>query len=516
MIPAGKPRELFAFLLLHSKRMHHRDALTDILFPSEEPRRARRLLSEVIYRLRQALGPVFVSSVGDYVSLNESLLSVDAWEFTESCDPATAIRLYCGDLLEELDADWLLADRARLRNRALTLIEKHCTDLTSQNQYLEALEIAHRWIEVEALSEQAHCAVMRLYAQLGRFPAAIDQYERLTRLLSEELGVQPSPAAQTLRELVGSEWDRKLASMERAVFVGRERERARLAQLANAALEGHGAIVLVEGAIGVGKTRLLEIFAESARWRGFSVSWLKNQCGRSMTGDDVLRVATDRPYVPHTLLIDDVHSVQSDLWDAILEHSPAVPRSPLIMVLSGRSNSLRTNDNCWRALTRLDDAARLEHCTLEGLSVTECTRLAHSLGAHSSARRIFLLHHDTHGNPRQFLSALKSGTEKKPRRVGYVNVKLTRADVPIGRPVRMEERILVEWTVDAGEEDKRVLREQGRAALRRHRLRRLVDEARVHDCAPTHAELARALGYSVKTIARDFAATRTSAGRRVR
>jgi len=175
VIPLGKPRELFAYLLLHARRMHHRDSLADILFPDEEPRHARRLLSEVIYRLRHAVGANYVSSMGEYIALEENQVSVDAWEFTRTGDAAKAIELYCGDLLEELDADWLLADRARLRNRALTLIEKHCTDLTEQNQYLEALDVAHRWIEIEALSEQAHCAVIRLYAQLGRFTAALDQ-----------------------------------------------------------------------------------------------------------------------------------------------------------------------------------------------------------------------------------------------------------------------------------------------------------------------------------------------------
>src|SRR5512145_785713 len=144
VIPLGKPRELFAYLLLHGRRMHHRDSLADILFPDEEPRHARRLLSEVIYRLRHAIGTKYVSSIGEYVVLEENQVSVDAWEFTRTGDAAKAIELYCGDLLEELDADWLLADRARLRNRALTLIEKHCKDLTEQNQYLEALEVAHR------------------------------------------------------------------------------------------------------------------------------------------------------------------------------------------------------------------------------------------------------------------------------------------------------------------------------------------------------------------------------------
>src|SRR5678816_1617073 len=173
--------------------------------------------------------------------------------------------------------------------------------------------------------------------------------------------------------------------------------RARLAQFANAALEGHGAIVLVEGAVGVGKTRLLEIFFFFSRWRGFSVSWLK-------TGELPITSSSH----PRILLIDDAHAAQTDFWDSMIDQASFVQKTALLMLLGGRSLGLRNNTNCWRTLVRLDDAARLEHCLLEGLSVTECTRLAHAVGARSSTRTISLLHQDTEGNPRQFLSALKS------------------------------------------------------------------------------------------------------------
>ena len=81
---------------------------------------------------------------------------------------------------------------------------------------------------------------------------------------------------------------------------------------------------------------------------------------------------------------------------------------------------------------------------------------------------------------------------------------------------RAEDRVPVAWTVDAGDEDIDFLREHGSVALRRHRLRRLVAEARLQGAAPTHVELARALGYSVRTISRDFVATRAAGTRRMR
>ena len=501
--------------------MHHREFLTDILFPQIEPKRGRRFLSDVVYRLRHALGNRVLSSSGDYLALDENQLFVDVWEFIKAGDARSAIDLYCGDLLEDIDADWLLGDRARMRDRALILLERHCTDLHAQGQPLAALELAHRWIDIEPLSEQAHCAAMRLYAQLGRFSASLRQYERLSKVLGEELGIEPSPTAQTLRGLIMTEWDAELATAGQAVFVGRMKERARLAQLANAAIKGNGAIVLIEGATGVGKTRLMNIFAECATWRGFSV-----QNGISGRGEGLIAsAAAQSGRRPQTVIIDDVHTLESRTWDAIFDAAPAIRQLPLMLVLGGRSPGLRGNEDCWRTLRRLDDNAFLEHCMLEGLSVSECIRLAHAVGSQSPPSQIHSLHHHTKGNPRLFLDALKCtcglgqttdtdviSTEGRHP----IQVKLARADVPLGRALTAEDRVPIRWTVDAGKEDLDFLREHGSVALRRHRLRRLVAEARLQGAAPTHVELARALGYSVRTISRDFVVTRAAGTRRMR
>ena len=322
--------------------MHHREILTDVLFPELEPKRGRRVLSDVVYRLRHALANRFVTTAGDYLALDESQLRVDVWDFVKASDARAAIALYCGDLLEDIDADWLLGDRARMRDRALILLERHCNELLEQGQLLDALELAHRWIDIEPLSEQAHCAAMRLYARLGRFNASLRQYERLSKLLNDELGIEPSPTAQTLRGLIMTDWDAALATAGQAIFVGRTKERARLAQLANAALKGSGAIVLIEGAIGVGKTRLLNIFAECARWRGFSV---QNGIPVASAKGALASAASQSRQHPQTVIVDDIHGAETCVWDAIREVAPSIRQLPLMLVLSGRSKKFAWKRN---------------------------------------------------------------------------------------------------------------------------------------------------------------------------
>lgn len=93
-----------------------------------------------------------------------------------------------------------------------------------------------------------------------------------------------------------------------------------------------------------------------------------------------------------------------------------------------------------------------------------------------------------------------------------ITVRLVRAGVPLGRALTEADFIAVQWTVDAGEEDAALLQREGKAALRRHRLARLMREAREQNAAPTDGDLARALGVNIRTIERDIAAMQAAGG----
>jgi tetratricopeptide (TPR) repeat protein len=83
-------------------------------------------------------------------------------------------------------------------------------------------------------------------------------------------------------------------------------------------------------------------------------------------------------------------------------------------------------------------------------------------------------------------------------------VRLAGADAPTGRPLRDDEHVVVNWTVDAPEDEVVA----GKAARRRHRLARLLQEAHDQGGAPTVEDLADALQVSQPTIKRDLSALR--------
>ncbi|MBN1660558.1 MAG: AAA family ATPase [Anaerolineae bacterium] len=91
-----------------------------------------------------------------------------------------------------------------------------------------------------------------------------------------------------------------------------------------------------------------------------------------------------------------------------------------------------------------------------------------------------------------------------------VRFDLARPEALAGRPLRAGEMVTVMWTVDAGLEDERLGQREGKVALRRARILRLLAEAGEQGGVPTHADLARALDVTERTIRRDVAALRAA------
>ncbi|MBN1811188.1 MAG: AAA family ATPase [Anaerolineae bacterium] len=88
---------------------------------------------------------------------------------------------------------------------------------------------------------------------------------------------------------------------------------------------------------------------------------------------------------------------------------------------------------------------------------------------------------------------------------GRLRVRLARDDVPTYRRPAPDEMVAVIWTVDTGEEDAALAKRDGKIALRRHRILRLLAEAESAAALPTMADLAGALQVSARTIRSDLA-----------
>jgi DNA-binding SARP family transcriptional activator len=293
-VDTKKAVALLAYLAVGEK-MRSRDHLADLLWPEADPERARATLRRTLSALRSGLGDrwieadrsavVFVRDSGVRVDVEDLLAAVEDTHGHEPGDgcprcieslagPAGAIR---GEFMEgfalrgcpEFD-DWLIAEAEHVRRRVSSLHERLATAYASQGRYGEAIESARRWLETDPLHERAHRTNMLLHAWSGDRSGAIDAYRSCVAVLDRELGVEPLEETTELYEAIAEEdlprapaTPRRLevAELPKVVgypLVGRNEPLGRLLS----AVESHHGLVILEGELGVGKTRLIEALAD--------------------------------------------------------------------------------------------------------------------------------------------------------------------------------------------------------------------------------------------------------------
>lgn len=459
-LAAPRLQSLLAYLLFHAPAPIPRSCLAGLLTPDYSETAARRALSDALYRLKRSLGDGWLRADTETLAFAANDWTFDVREFRELAASAqidarrAAVELYRDDFLRHLDAEWMLAPRALLREEFLQLLQTLCADLINAQQFADALTYAHRWTLADPLNEHAHRTTMQLYARLGRYAAALQQYAQLSQLLDIELDAEPLPETRALFETLRAESElARGAPHQRAAFIGRRDERAFLLERLEAAQSGYGGIVLVEGEAGIGKTHLLNALAEGAQWRGATVIW---GVGRELTGVlpfapldhalasaitlarvEQLRAQLDAqtlqvlsglvprlrtepaayemlPPLPtaiaravsalaqgntHLWLFDDVQWADAGFWQTIQTLAPTLETQRTLVILAYRSVELRANSFAWTALQALDRAHALPKLMLGGFSPPECADLARHLGATLDARAALDLQTRTGGNP---------------------------------------------------------------------------------------------------------------------
>ncbi|ESZ11308.1 tetratricopeptide repeat protein [Mesorhizobium sp. M0923] len=215
-----KAQALFAYLALPPGRRHGRAALYGLFWGECEEEQARGSLRYALTDIRKGLVEyrTILTAERDAVSLQADGVVVDALEFerlARSRVPAElrqAAALFKGDLLATLEIhapafnEWLELERERLRSLFVQAID-HL--LETESDY----DLAHRLLALDPLSEGAHRALMRHYAEQNQWTLAVRQFEACAAILKRELGANPEPATCKLRDRIV---ERRLDSGRRA------------------------------------------------------------------------------------------------------------------------------------------------------------------------------------------------------------------------------------------------------------------------------------------------------------
>ena len=282
-LPAGRRvRALLGWLAVHPGR-HPRSRLAGQFWPDVLEASARASLRSAIWALRSALGPDFGSCLAtdrDTVTLAEGVW-IDLREvrrLIEQGQPRSALELCRGDLLQELDDDWVVEAREELDRDVAAALRDLMAQATAAGEWAAAVGWARRREALCPLDESAGADLIRTLLQAGDAPAAVAALATLRERLDTELGIGvsaattalvsrlPRPVARTAdagRPAGVGRDAHRAGPVERAVepvagLVGRQQIFDELVKAWRAARSGAGGAVLLEGEGGIGKTRLVE------------------------------------------------------------------------------------------------------------------------------------------------------------------------------------------------------------------------------------------------------------------
>jgi DNA-binding SARP family transcriptional activator len=277
VVDTRKATAVLAFLAV-TGHTHTRAVIANLLWPNADPERSRSALRRTLSTLRSALGDERLISDRLTVALNLDGAFFDLAEFRRvAADPAAGIDALIGAaalhrdellagfaLRDSVDFDdWQRGAQETVRRERANALDRLADLLAREGRFDEAIAGARERLALDSLHEPTHRRLIDLYARAGRRGDALVQYRECVRVLDRELGVAPLSETTDLYNAINGGGAPAAIASEPAqsaaelTLVGRSHELARLLDVHACAAE-HGALVVIEGESGVGKTRLAQ------------------------------------------------------------------------------------------------------------------------------------------------------------------------------------------------------------------------------------------------------------------
>ena len=275
-VDTRKATGLLAFLAV-TGHAHSRAVVANLLWPDSATEQSRNTLRRTLSTLRAALGEGRVVGDRDSIALNLDGAWFDLAAFRRvagdpDADVAALIKaceLHRDDLLAGFGLrdspafdDWQRDCADAIRRERAALLDRLVERLTGAGRFDDAVACARQRLGLDPLHEPTHRRLIEVYAAAGRRGDAIAQYRECVRVLDRELAVAPLSATTAVYDAVSTGTTIPVAAEQpppspagELPLVGRDAELRRLTEAFDT-IADDGAVIVIEGESGVGKTRL--------------------------------------------------------------------------------------------------------------------------------------------------------------------------------------------------------------------------------------------------------------------
>jgi DNA-binding SARP family transcriptional activator len=215
-----KPLAREVLFILVDRGSIERDVLLETFWPHYPPGRQVANLHTAIYSLRRLLGKEAIEHEGSaYTITSGSKIEYDVQRFERAAQVATglplgdprrmfalteAINSYAGPFLPEFGSEWVVERRRELELRYLDLLGEHAQEALVRDQPDRALRTLRQALDLDPLRDDTNLRYLEALGRLGRRSELVEHYQSYSRLLSNELGLDPpEPMRELYARLIG-------------------------------------------------------------------------------------------------------------------------------------------------------------------------------------------------------------------------------------------------------------------------------------------------------------------------
>jgi DNA-binding SARP family transcriptional activator/pimeloyl-ACP methyl ester carboxylesterase len=209
-IASHRARSLLGWLAIHPG-LHPRSRVAGVFWPDVLEESARSSLRTTLATLKRELGKSaagMVTASRERVGIEpgpEAWIDLQAFEQLVSRGELDQAAALCrGDLLADLDDDWVNEPREHHRQRLLGVLGQLAEEAERSGDLDEALHRTREQVTLDHLSEEAQRQLVRRLAAAGDRAGALAAYQAYSVRLRRELGIAPSAGCRDLVERVRS------------------------------------------------------------------------------------------------------------------------------------------------------------------------------------------------------------------------------------------------------------------------------------------------------------------------